>query len=211
MLKTPSLSEDLGLRYQTPDAWAEQVLRDPLRLLSDHAYLERKAASNALELLNRWPEPTYPDNWLITLSAIARDETAHLHSVTRLLAQRGGRLERLHRNPYANDLRTLVRKGSGPQELLDRLLIAALIEARSCERFEVLSRCCHDPELAQFYRRLWSSELGHYTVFLRLAENILARQEVETRWQQMIEAEARIIQNQPPGPRIHSGQSGARQ
>jgi tRNA-(ms[2]io[6]A)-hydroxylase len=211
MFKTPSLSEDLGLRYQTPDAWAEQVLQDPLLLLSDHAYLERKAASNALELLNRWPEPTYPDNWVITLSAIARDETAHLHSVTRLLAQRGGRLERLHRNPYANDLRTLVRKGSGPQELLDRLLIAALIEARSCERFEVLSRCCHDPELAQFYRSLWSSELGHYKVFLRLAEGILARQEVETRWQQMIEAEARIIQNQPPGPRIHSGVLGARQ
>jgi tRNA 2-(methylsulfanyl)-N6-isopentenyladenosine37 hydroxylase len=208
MLKTPSLSEDLGLRYQTPDSWAEQVLQDPLLLLSDHAYLERKAASNALELLNRWPEPAYPDNWIITLSAIARDETAHLHSVTRLLAQRGGRLERLHRNPYANDLRTLVRKGSGPQELLDRVLIAALIEARSCERFEVLSRCCHDPKLAQFYRRLWSSELGHYTVFLRLAEGILARQEVEIRWQQMIEAEARIIQKQPPGPRIHSGAPG---
>jgi tRNA 2-(methylsulfanyl)-N6-isopentenyladenosine37 hydroxylase len=209
MTKTPSLSADLALGYRTPDSWAESALQDPLLLLSDHVYLERKAASNALELLNRWPEPAYPDNWVVTLSAIARDETAHLYSVARLLAQRGGRLERLHRNPYANDLRQLVRKGSGTQELLDRLLIAALIEARSCERFEVLSRCCQDSELAQFYRGLWSSELGHYRVFLRLAADIMTRQEVETRWQQMVEAEARIIQNQPPSPRMHSGVPGA--
>jgi tRNA 2-(methylsulfanyl)-N6-isopentenyladenosine37 hydroxylase len=204
-MKAEIQSSELPLLCRTPDSWAEAVLEQPLALLSDHAYLERKAASNALELLNRWPEPTCPENWVMTLSSVARDEASHLHTVARLLDQRGGKLERLHRNLYANDLRKLVRKGLGSREVLDRLLVAALIEARSCERFEVLSRSCPDLELAQFYRSLWSSEFGHYTVFLRLAEGIIPPREVQTRWEQMVEAEARIISMQPPGPRIHSG------
>jgi len=204
-MKAEIPSSELPLLCRTPDSWAEAVLEQPLALLSDHAYLEKKAASNALELLNRWPEPTCPENWVMTLSAVARDEASHLHAVARLLDQRGGKLERLHRNLYANDLRKLVRKGLGSREVLDRLLVAALIEARSCERFEVLARCCPDFELAQFYRSLWSSEFGHYTVFLRLAEGIIPAREVQIRWEQMVEAEARIISVQPPGPRIHSG------
>jgi tRNA-(ms[2]io[6]A)-hydroxylase len=198
-------SSELPVLVRTPAAWADSVLQQPLALLSDHAYLERKAASNALELLNRWPEPACPESWVGTLSAIARDEASHLHAVIRLLERRGGRLERLHRNPYANDLRKLVRKGSGTRELLDRLLVAALIEVRSCERFEILARCCSDWELAHFYRGLWASEFGHYTVFVRLAEEIIPEGEVQRRWEQMLEAEAQIISMQPPGPRIHSG------
>lgn len=198
-------SRELPLLHRTPDAWARSVLDEPLALLSDHAYLEKKAASNALELLNRWPEPACPENWVVTLSAIARDETSHLHAVIRLLERRGGKLERLHRNLYANDLRKMVRKGSGTWELLDRLLVAALIEVRSCERFEVLARCCTDSELSQFYQSLWTSEFGHYMVFLRLAEDIVPATEVRLRWEQMLEAEARTISTQPPGPRIHSG------
>jgi len=198
-------SLELPLPLRTPDSWAQRVLEQPLVLLSDHAYLEKKAASNALELLNRWPEPNCPDSWVQTLAAVARDEASHLHAVVRLLEQRGGKLERLHCNLYANDLRRLVRKGSGSLELLDRLLVAALIEARSCERFEVLARCCPDWELAQFYRGLWSSEFGHYRVFLRLAENIIPAREVQTRWEQFVEAEAAIISRQPRGPRMHSG------
>jgi len=201
--QSPTL--ELPLAYRTPDRWAEQVLHHPLALLSDHAYLEKKAASNALELMNRWPEPTCPEGWVNTLASVARDEAAHLHSVARLLSQRGGRLERLHKNPYANDLRRLVRKGAGVQELLDRLLVSALIEARSCERFEVLSRVCQDAELGQFYRSLWGSEFGHYTVFLQLARDIVQKQVVEERWVGMVEAEGRIIVSHPPGPRMHSG------
>ncbi|MCI0420428.1 MAG: tRNA-(ms[2]io[6]A)-hydroxylase [Acidobacteria bacterium] len=202
-LQTSSL--ELPLRYRTPECWAEQVLRHPLALLNDHAYLEKKAASNALELMNRWPEPVCPEGWVATLASIGRDEAAHLHSVTRLLAQRGGKLERLHKNPYAHDLRELVRKGAGACELLDRLLVSALIEARSCERFDVLSRACADLELARFYRSLWASEFGHYTAFLRLAEEIVPEREVEERWGETVEAEARIIASQPAGPRMHSG------
>jgi len=121
------------------------------------------------------------------------------------LNRRGGRLERTHRNPYANALRALVRKGRGNEELADRLLISALIEARSCERFEVLARCSPDRELARFYARLSSSELGHYTVFVRLAGHVLPEEDVGRRWRELLEAEAALIAAQPPGSRMHGG------
>ncbi|WP_148597228.1 tRNA isopentenyl-2-thiomethyl-A-37 hydroxylase MiaE [Aquisphaera giovannonii] len=205
------MSDDLPLLSRTPDAWGEAALRDTRALLSDHAYLEKKAASNALELLNRWPEPTPPADWTTTLAAIAHDEASHLASVLRLLARRGGRLDRTHRNPYANALRALVRKGSGNEELADRLLISALIEARSCERFEVLARASAegDRELSRFFRRLGASEMGHYRVFLHLAGHAVGPGAVEARWAEMLEAEARILAAQAPGPRIHSGDGPA--
>src|SRR5687767_9993004 len=112
----------LPLKFHTPAQWASQVLRDPLNLLNDHAHLEKKAAANALELLNRWPEPSPPENWVAAMTAVARDEVEHLATVCRLLARRGGRLTKQHSNPYANQLRDLVRKGEGSRELADRLL-----------------------------------------------------------------------------------------
>ena len=178
------------------------VLRDPLALLSDHAYLEKKAAANALELLNRWPEPSRPEEWTQTLAAIASDEAAHLSGVVRLLTERGGRLERAHRNDYARQLRQNVRKGRGHEDLLDRLLVSALIELRSCERFEILARYCEDrdPVLARFYRRLWSSEFGHYRVFLRLAERVVPPDEVEARWREMLADRGRDDRRPAAGP-----------
>ncbi|MCB9851992.1 MAG: hypothetical protein H6819_02765 [Phycisphaerales bacterium] len=197
---------DLPLRYRTPDAWAKQAMCDPLALLNDHAHLEKKAAANALELLNRWPEPNPPEYWVEKMSAIARDEVDHLAIVTRLLARRGGRLTKYHRNAYASDLRALVRSGRGTAELLDRLMISALIEARSCERFEVLSRNCGDVELRRLYDDLWASENGHYLIFIDLARQLpQAADAVEARWDEMLDAEARIIEAQPPGARMHSG------
>jgi len=195
----------LPLRSTTPDYWAESVLRNPSALLSDHAYLERKAASNVLELLNRWPNGREPESWVTSLSAIARDETQHLQAVARLLKRRGGNLERLHKNLYARDLRTLVRRGLANRELLDRLLVSALIEGRSCERFETLGRVCRDEELAAFYKGLCSSEKGHYRVFLQLAKDFIDADEVETRWNWMLDREAEIIAAQPVAPRLHSG------
>ena len=182
-------------------------MRDPLALLNDHAYLEKKAATNALELLNRWPEPGRPDEWTLTLAAIAGDEASHLSSVVKILVKRGGRLERTHRNDYANRLRLQVRKGQGSDELVDRLLISALIELRSCERFDLLAQYCRgrDSVLARFYARLCSSERGHYHVFLRLANLVVCSTAVEDRWHDMLAIEATTIAAQPPGPRIHSG------
>jgi tRNA-(ms[2]io[6]A)-hydroxylase len=196
---------DLPLRSETSPLWARQALEDPLALLNDHAHLEKKAAGNALELLNRWPEPNPPENWVTAMTAIARDEIEHLGAVTRLLARRGGRLTRNHKNPYANDLRQLVRKGRGPEELVDRLLISALIEARSCERFDVLGRHCDDTVLAKLYKGLWASEHGHYLMFLQLAEGVMAPKKVAKRWDWMLAQEAAIIGRQTPGCRMHSG------
>src|SRR4028119_523507 len=99
---------ELPLKYATPDAWAAAVLGRPLELLNDHAHLEKKAAANALELLNRWPEPNPPENWVAAMTAVARDEVEHLAVVSRLLARRGGRLTRQHANPYASALHKLV-------------------------------------------------------------------------------------------------------
>ena len=199
------MDAQLPLKYRTPGHWASQALLDPLSLLNDHAHLEKKAAANALELLNRWPEPSPPENWVAAMTAVARDEVEHLATVCRLLARRGGRLTKQHSNPYANQLRDLVRKGEGSRELADRLLVSALIEARSCERFLLLAEATTDAELKKLYRGLWASEHGHYKTFVQLAENVLDPCEVQPRWQQMLCDEARIILDQPPGPRMHGG------
>jgi tRNA-(ms[2]io[6]A)-hydroxylase len=208
----PDAAQDAGLplRYQTPPAWARKVLARPLELLNDHAHLEKKAAANALELLNRWPEPSPPENWVSAMTAVARDEVEHLASVCRLLARRGGRLTKQHSNPYASALRAMVRQDEGKSELVDRLMVSALIEARSCERFKLLGDACHnDAELRELYRGLWASEHGHYRTFLQLAEEIEPLDRVKKRWNEMLDGEARIIEAQAPGARMHSGVHGS--
>lgn len=216
---TQQRDADLPLRYATPAGWAGSVLRQPLELLNDHAHLEKKAAANALELLNRFPEPNPPENWVTAMTAIARDEVEHLATVTRLLARRGGRLSRQHGNPYAAELRALVRKGEGTSELVDRLMVSALIEARSCERFKLLAdhldavengdAAAGDKELRKLYRGLWASEHGHYRTFIQLAEQIQAEDVVAQRWDYILNAEATIIARQAAGPRMHSGESAS--
>lgn len=206
--------DDIPLLSRTPSGWAKSALSDPLALLSDHAHLEKKAANNAMDLLVRWPDDVesrrdpaaaaLTSSWVTTMANIARDEGAHLAQVTRLLLRRGGKLTRGHANPYAKALHQLVRKGK-EKETIDRLFISALIECRSCERFSVLAGSAEDEELAAFYRALHSSELGHYKSFLKLAYRIAPKEDVDSRWQHMLKAEARILAEQPPGPRIHSG------
>lgn len=202
---------ELPLRWKTPEPWAAGALADPLALLNDHAHLEKKAAGNALELVNQWPDPSPPEHWVERMTAVARDEVEHLAVVTRLLARRGGRLTKFHKNPYASGLRSLVRAGRGQQEIMDRLMVSALIEARSCERFELLAQACPDAELRKLYRGLWRSERGHYLSFIDLARSLPAfvhrrgAGEVERRWSECLDFEAGLIERQPPGPRMHSG------
>ena len=201
--------ESLPLLSRTPVEWGKAALSDPVSLLIDHAFLEKKAANNALELMTRWPNDWLP-GWVETMTGVARDEAAHLAQVIRILTRRGGRLARVHKNPDANELRRLVRKGER-EELVDRLFVSALIEARSCERFAILAMAAPDGELASFYKSLFASELGHYTVFLNLAHIIDpvsmtgSRGQAVPRWHEMLDAEAEIIDRQPPGSRIHSG------
>ena len=192
----------LPLHSRTPIEWGRSVLSDPISLLIDHAFLEKKAAANALELLTRWPNDR-TEGWVEAMTSIARDEVAHLAQVVRILSNRGQHLERYHKNPYANSLRQLVGKGK-QTELLDRLLVSALIEIRSCERFSVLSVAA-EGELAAFYRSLFASELGHYRIFLHLAGKFTPERVLDGRWQEMLAAEADILAQQEPGPRIHSG------
>ncbi|MBS1832096.1 MAG: tRNA-(ms[2]io[6]A)-hydroxylase [Acidobacteria bacterium] len=196
-------ADSLPLRSQTPASWALSVLAHPVELLNDHAFLEKKAANNAMDLMTRWPGE-WVAGWVETMTSVARDEAAHLAQVTRLLMRRGGKLSRVHKNPYANDLRMLVRRGEAG-EIVDRLFVSALIEARSCERFSVLADAAEgpEPELAAFYKALHSSELGHYKVFVKLARKIDPK--CDARWETMLAREAEILAAQPPGPRIHSG------
>ena len=195
---------EMPLRSRTPRAWGDAVLADPVALLADHAFLEMKAANNALDLMTRWPGD-WVTGWVETMTSVARDEAAHLAQVSRMLLRRGGRLTRGHSNPYARDLRKLVRRG-GDIEVLDRLFVSALIELRSCERFAVLTEAAaHDAELQALYRALFASEHGHYRVFLKLAYKAGERSEVDRRWEHMLEREAAILAGQKPGSRIHSG------
>lgn len=193
----------LPLRSRTPIEWGRSVLTEPVPLLIDHAFLEKKAANNAMELMTHWPGDWLP-GWVETMTAVARDEAAHLAHVIRLLSRRGGKLSRTHKNPYANALRLLVRKGEA-QEIVDRLFVSALIELRSCERFAVLAAASEDAELASFYGSLFASEMGHYNLFLKLAGKIAPKPAIDDRWDDMLNAEARILAEQTPGPRIHSG------
>jgi tRNA-(ms[2]io[6]A)-hydroxylase len=195
--------DTLPLRSRTPVEWAQRVLADPITLLIDHAFLEKKAANNAMEMMTRWPNEWTP-GWVETMTAIARDEAAHLAQVTRILMRRGGRLARVHKSPYANALRSLVRKG-GTTETVDRLLVSALIELRSCERFALLAEAAPDAELASFYKALFTSERGHYRVFLKLAYQVSDREAVDQRWDRMLDSEAAILADQPSGVGIHSG------
>jgi tRNA-(ms[2]io[6]A)-hydroxylase len=195
--------DTLPLVTRTPLEWGPQALADPIALLIDHAFLEMKAAQNAMELMTRWPNDWTP-GWVETMTSVARDETAHLSQVSRLLIRRGGRLERGHKSTYAAALRSLVRSGK-VRETLDRLCVSALIEARSCERFAVLAATTSDEELAKFYQALFSSEMGHYKVFLKLAHKMAPKDEVTARWDELRAAEAGIIAGEAPGCRIHSG------
>lgn len=187
------------LVWRTPPGWARAALADPAALLADHAHLERAAAANALSLVRRWPEGADPERWVARLTGIARDEVEHLALVSRTLSERGGRLPREHRNPYAAGLRQHVATGT-PGELADRLYVAALIELRSCERFALLGASGH--ELAGLYAELEASEAGHHRVFVHLAAQAGGD---EPRWRWWCQREAEVARAQLPGPRIHAG------
>lgn len=196
---------DLPLLYETPERWVVSALSDPLALLNNHAHLEKNAATNALSLLLCWPAPDPPENWVETMTSIANDEVSHLHVVSRILLRRGGRLTRVQANPYATELRGFIRQGRANLELVDKLMVSALIEARSCERFRLLARGTPDAELAKLYDGLCRSEAGHYEQFVEIARMVPKAGDVDGRWRFFLEQEARIIQAQPPGPMMHSG------
>ncbi len=188
----------LPLKLQTSSNWADRVLEQPLVLLNDHAHLEKKAANNALDMLNRWPTSSPPLSWVSNMIHVARDEIEHLQIVNKLLERRGGEMSKSHKNSYAADLNTLIRMGQGHREHVDRLLISALIECRSCERFKLLADASagSDNELHQLYADLWRSEHGHYAVFLEMAR-LITSESIDDRWEWMLCKEAETMSDQP--------------
>jgi len=201
----PRVTATGWLASRTDPSWALRALSDIPAFLSDHAHLERKAAANAMALLARCPPGGNAARWTGFLATVAREEARHLDQVIRILHKRGGVLSVHHTNPYAAELFGLVRLAEGPRALLDRLLVSALVEARSCERFQVLAEHSTDIELKEFFAGLLRSEDGHAKGFLRLAASVLPRKEGEARWSELLQAEAVILSRQPIGSRMHSG------
>lgn len=181
----------LGLKLPTDPRWVNIVEKNIEEILTDHAYCEQKAASTAISLIVTHPE--YSE--LVTaMTALAKEEMSHFKMVHDRILARGYTLGRDRRDEYVVKLMTFFPKGgSRVTNLVHRLLYAALIEARSCERFRLLSENLEDKELADFYRSLMVSEANHYTMFLNFARKYGERKEVDKKWQDLLEFEAEIM------------------
>lgn len=189
------------LKLSTDPLWAELAQQNIEEVLTDHAFCEQKAASSAISLIAHFPEHT---ELVIEMAELVREEMEHFQRVHQFILNRGYQLGRERKDHYVNDLMKMVRKGEGREKnLLDRLLFAAMIEARSCERFKVLSETIQDTELAAFYRELMQSEATHYTLFIKLARRLCTHEDVDARWNEFLEYEGSIIANYGTKEHIH--------
>jgi tRNA-(ms[2]io[6]A)-hydroxylase len=190
----------LSLQAPTPERWLHQVRAGLEELLIDHAHCEKKAAGVALGLLF-----SYVDHRELCreMTAIVKEELDHFHLVVDLLDRRGFTFRRIPPSRYADNLHALIRKGE-PQRGVDRLLVGALIEARSCERFGLLRDRLDDPELAAFYAGLFESEARHHGTYLRLARTFAPPEQVQERLHALAVEEARIITRGESLARMHS-------
>jgi len=183
----------LGLKLPTDPNWVNIVEKNIGEILTDHAYCEQKAASNAISLVINYPEHS---DLVDTMLAIAKEELTHFEMVHAKLKERGLKLGRERRDEYVGQLYKFMRTGYQRHVVLvDRLLFAALIEARSCERFKILSEEIKDEDLRAFYRELMISEASHYTTFIGFARKYSQGQDVEKRWQEWLTYEAEVIQS----------------
>lgn len=181
----------LGLQLATDPRWVNIVETNIEEILTDHAWCEQKAASNAIYIIVNNSEKV---DLVTEMLRIAREELEHFEMVHEVIKKRGLTLGRERKDDYVGDLVKFMKKdGSRNDALIERLLFAAMIEARSCERFKVLSNNINDPELAQFYRELMISEAGHYTTFLNFARKYSENVDVEKRWKEWIAYETSII------------------
>lgn len=194
-------SQMLRLKLPTDPRWAKLVETNIEEVLTDHAWCEQKAATNAISIVVQNSE--YPD--LVTeMLKLAQEELEHFEMVHERIKERGFKLGLERKDSYVNELyKFMINGGSRNQRLIDRLLFSAMIEARSCERFKVLSDNIDDEELAEFYRDLMISEAGHYTLFLRLAKELTEKTDVDQRWKEWLEYEAKVIQNYGKQETIH--------
>jgi tRNA-(ms[2]io[6]A)-hydroxylase len=192
----------LGLELPTDPRWVDIASMNVREILVDHAYCEQKAASSCISLIILFPEK---DKLVEVLTPVVAEEWNHFERVIKELTRRGYSLGRQRKDEYVAELNKLVRTGgSRDQLLLERLLLNALIEARSCERFKILWKNIPDKELSEFYYELMVSEAGHYRNFLQLAKEYIPEKTVEARWRELLAQEAEIMKNlDPRGDRMH--------
>ena len=191
----------LGLKLPTDPRWVNIVEKNIEDILTDHAYCEQKAASTAISLIVSFPEYT---DLVKEMTALVKEEISHFKMVHDRIIAHGWVLGRDRKDEYVLQLLKFFPKGgSRTTQLVHRLLYAALIEARSCERFRLLSEELEDKELAEFYRKLMVSEANHYTMFLGFARQYGDRTEVDEKWQQLLEFEADIMKDLGKSETIH--------
>lgn len=191
----------LGLKLPTDPRWVNIVEKNIEEILTDHAFCEQKATSTAISLIVSFPEYT---ELVQEMVALVKEEISHFKMVHDIIIKRGWTLGRDRKDEYVIELMKFFPKGgSRTTQLVHRLLYAALIEARSCERFRLLSEELDDEELRTFYRNLMVSEANHYTMFLGFARQYGNKKEVDTKWQQLLEYEAKIMSDLGTSETIH--------
>ncbi len=192
----------LGLKLETDPRWANIAESNLSEILSDHAYCEQKAASNAISIIVSYP---YHSELVEEMLKLAQEELQHFEMVHQKIRAKGFELGFERKDHYVNELYKFMRKGYSKKiVLIDRLLFAAMIEARSCERFKILSEQLQDPELSTFYRELMISEAGHYTTFIGFARKYgEGVEDVNQRWQQWLDYEAGLIKSYGKQETIH--------
>lgn len=191
----------LGLKLATDPNWVNIVEKNIADILTDHAYCELKAATNATTIIIRYPE--YPE-LVDEMGKLAIEEMQHFNMVHDKIKERGLTLGIEKKDHYVNDLLAFTNKGGRRNEvLIDRLLFSAMIEARSCERFRLLSLEINDEDLKKFYHELMVSEATHYTMFIGFARKYTTGTDVDKRWKEFLNFEAQIIQKYGKKESIH--------
>lgn len=191
----------LGLKLPTDPRWVNVVEKNIEEILTDHAYCEQKAATNAVNIVIQFPELS---DLVDEMLELAREELSHFKQVHDKIKARGYTLGKERRDEYVFELNNFIRKGHSRNiVLVDKLLFSAMVEARSCERFKVLSENINDAELREFYRELMISEANHYTTFIGFARKYANGVDVDKRWQEFLNYEAEIIQKYGNKETIH--------
>jgi tRNA-(ms[2]io[6]A)-hydroxylase len=191
----------LGLQFETSTSWAEIAEDNLEQILTDHAFAEQKASANAISIIINYSEET---DLVKDMSDIAIEELEHFRMVHQLMIKRGFVLGREQHNDYAKSLQKFFPKTKDRQTaLINRLLVAALIEARSCERFKVFSENMQDEELSKFYKDLMVSEANHYTLFFRYARKYMDRKIVDAKWKSLLAFEAEMMKSRGTKATVH--------
>ena len=191
----------LHLKLETDPRWAAIAENNIEEILTDHAWCEQKAATNAITIIT---QNSHYEDLVTDLLKLAQEELQHFQMVHDLIKKRGYTLGRERKDNYVNELYKFMNKGGSPlQSMVDRLLFSAMIEARSCERFKMLSNHVEDPELSKFYYDLMVSEAGHYTLFITYARKYGKNIDVDKRWKELVDFEGELIKKYGRSESIH--------